>query len=141
MQMQTDIEVLKTEVRGLFDAVAGVATKIDMLLALQVQLVRLQEQHDTTRKTLDDSFEALRNIRARTEESEGRIATALGITKGGLIIGTFLFSFTLWYVQDQLHSLKEVAKQATGFDLRLSLMESELEIEKSYSRHSPEERN
>lgn len=134
MQMQTDIEVLKSEVMGIKEAVSGVASKMDMLLALQVQLVRLQEQHDTTRKTLESSFDAIHDIRERVEKSEGRISTAIGVIKGGLIIGTFLFSFTLWYVQDQLHNLKEVAKQANSFDMRLTIMESELGIEQAKRR-------
>lgn len=134
MDMQTDIEVLKTEMMGIKDGLAGVASKMDMLLELQVQLVLLQERHDSTRKTLDSSFEAIHDIRQRVEKSEGRISTAIGVIKGGLIIGTFLFSFTVWYMQDQLAELKNVAKQANHFDLRLSLMESELGIEQTKRR-------
>lgn len=123
MTMQSDIEVLKTEVRGLHSAVSDIGTKMDILLALQVQMVRLQEQHDNTRQALDRAFEAISNVKTTANSTEGRFIFWRGLFLGGAFVGAILVGFAEWYVIQQIHTLQEVADKANGFNLRLTLME------------------
>lgn len=126
MATQSDIEVLKTEVRGLHGAVSDIGAKMDVLLALQAQMVRLQEQHDNTRAALDRAFEAISNVKTTANSTEGRFIFWRGLFLGGAFVGSILFGFAQWYVLQQLHALNEVADQANGFNLRLTLMENKV---------------
>ena len=126
MEMQTDIEVLKTEVHGLYRAVTDVATKIDMLLAMQVQLVRLQEQHDTTRQALDRAFDALRTVRTKADTTDSRLHAYIAFVRGGALVGAILFGAAQWYMLQQLSTLQEVAKHSNKVNMRLTLVEKQL---------------
>lgn len=131
--MSTDIELLKMEVQGLHKGVNDIGTKMDMLLALQVQLVRLQEQHDNTRDSLDRAFKHISSVRAEISEVDLKVATVggkltfwRGLVLGGAFIGTFLMGFAQWYVLQQIHSLEAVANRADNFNLRVTLIENKL---------------
>lgn len=131
--MSTDIELLKMEVQGLHKGVNDIGTKMDMLLALQVQLVRLQEQHDNTRDSLDRAFKHISSVRTEISEVDLKVSSVgskltfwRGLVLGGAFIGTFLMGFAQWYVLQQIHALEEVANQAAGFNLRMTLIENKV---------------
>jgi len=126
MQMQIDIEVLKTELHNVRCAVSDIGAKMDILLALQTQIVRLQEQHDNVRQALERAFVGLNEVREVAETTETKLMTAKAFFRGAVFVGFILFGFAQWYVLQQLEKLQEIAVYAEDYNLRLTLMERAL---------------
>lgn len=122
--MDTDVEVLKAEMRNLQTSVSEVGAKLDVLLGMQIQLVRLQEQHDHTRQALDRAFSSLKDTKTRSEETEGKVAKALSFVRGGALVGAMLFGFAQWYVLQQLEIIKQVEANVTAIDRRIISIEA-----------------
>lgn len=120
--MQTDIEVLKTEVRGLQTGISELATKIDIIISMQVQLVRLQEQHDSQRQAVDRAFNALREHK----EHISGFHQVVNYIKGGALVATILMAFVNWYVIDQINTLKRVDVDVKAVDRRVTIIESRI---------------
>lgn len=120
--MQTDIEVLKTEVRSLQTGVSEVAAKMDIILSMQVQIVRLQEQHDGHRQAVDRAFAAIREQKIQVREFN-RLTSFI---KGGALVATLLFAFVQWYVLGQIKTLERVDADVKALDRRTSSVESKL---------------
>ena len=123
-QMNTDVEVLKADMRNLQTSVSEVSAKMDMLLSMQVQLARLQEQHDHTRQAVDRAFNSLKDTRDRSEQTEGKVAKALSFVRGGALVGALLFGFAQWYVLQQLEIIKQVEANVTAIDRRIISIEA-----------------
>lgn len=120
--MQTDIEVLKTEVRGLQTGISELAAKIDIIISMQVQLVRLQEQHDNQRQAVDRAFNT---IREHKEQISG-FQQVVGHIKGGALVATVLMAFVNWYVIDQINTLRRVDVDVKAVDRRVTIIESRI---------------
>ena len=120
--MQTDIEVLKTEVRGLQTGISELAAKIDIIISMQVQLVRLQEQHDNQRQAVDRAFNT---IREHKEQISG-FQQVVGHIKGGALVATVLMAFVNWYVIDQINTLRRVDVDVKAVDRRGTIIESRI---------------
>ena len=120
--MQTDIEVLKTEVRGLQSGISELAAKIDIIISMQVQLVRLQEQHDSQRQAVDRAFNALRGHK----DHISGFHQIVNYIKGGALVATILMAFVNWYVIDQINTLKRVDVDVKAVDRRVTIIESRI---------------
>jgi hypothetical protein len=120
--MQTDIEVLKTEVRGLQSGISELAAKIDIIISMQVQLVRLQEQHDSQRQAMDRAFTT---IREHKEHISG-FQQIVSHIKGGALVATVLLGFLNWYLFDQINTLKRVDVDVKAVDRRVTIIESRI---------------
>ena len=120
--MQTDIEVLKTEVRGLQSGISELAAKIDIIISMQVQLVRLQEQHDSQRQAVDRAFNALREHK----DHISGVHQVVNYIKGGALVATILMAFVNWYVIDQINTLKRVDVDVKAVDRRVTIIESRI---------------
>lgn len=120
--MQTDIEVLKTEVRGLQSGISELAAKIDIIISMQVQLVRLQEQHDSQRQAVDRAFNALREHKKHISGFHHVVS----YIKGGALVATVLIAFVNWYVIDQINTLKRVDVDVKAVDRRVTIIESRI---------------
>ena len=120
--MQTAIEVLKTEVRGLQSGISELAAKIDIIISMQVQLVRLQEQHDSQRHAVDRAFNAL----SEHKEHISGFHQVVNYIKGGALVATILMAFVNWYVIDQINTLKRVDVDVKAVDRRVTIIESRL---------------
>lgn len=124
--MNTDVEVLKAEMRNLQTSVSEVGAKMDMILGMQVQLVRLQEQHDHTRQAVDRAFDSIKTTRTRSEETESKVAKVLGFVRGGAAVGAILFAFAQWYVLQQLDVIKQVESSVGAIDRRVISIEARM---------------
>lgn len=124
--MQTDVEVLKTEVGSLRADMAGLNAKMDIVLSMQVQMVQLQERQDTTNKALDRAFDSIRDTRERLQTMESVYHRTWGIARGFFLVGALLMSFTVWYFQEQLATLKKHAVDLQVVDRRMERIEGKL---------------
>ena len=95
-----------------------------MVLSMQVQLVRLQEQHDHTRQALDRAFSTIRDTRARSDDTENKVIRMLSFVRGGAAVGAVLFAFTQWYVLEQLAALQQVVDRVSAIDRRVISIEA-----------------
>lgn len=117
--MQTDVEVLKSEMRGLQAGMSDLSAKMDMLISMQVQMVRLQEQQESTRQGLDRAFSSIRETRQASTAMETQVHKALSFVKGGALVGALLIAFVQWYVIDQINTLKAVERRLTAVETKL----------------------
>lgn len=124
--MHTDIEVLKTEMRSLQAAVSEVGLKIDMLLSMQVQIGRMQEQHDSTKQAVDRAFSSLRETNNRVQTTESTVHKVLSFVKGGALVGALLFGFAQWYVMQQLTAINRIDADLSIIDRRMISVESKI---------------
>lgn len=124
--MQTDVEILKVEMRGLQGSMSEIVAKMDMLIAMQVQIVRLQEQQDTQRQAMDRAFDSIRTNREAVSAVDNSFQRAYSFIKGGALVGTLLLAFVQWYVVDQINTLKQVDVEIKAVDRRMTVIESRL---------------
>jgi hypothetical protein len=127
MEMATDIEVLKVEVQGLHRAITDVSVKMDVLLSLQVQLVRLQEQHDNTRKALDRAFEKIRDVSEESTATANRINTTQALVRGAAGVGVLLFAFAQWYAMSKIEAIEGNTALIQIIDRRIGKIENQIE--------------
>lgn len=120
--MQTDIEVLKTEVRGLQSGISELAAKIDIIISMQVQLVRLQEQHDNQRQAVDRAFTTIREHKKHISGFQ----QVIWLIKGGALVAAVLLGFLNWYLFDQINTLKRVDVDVKAVDRRVTIIESRI---------------
>jgi hypothetical protein len=126
LDMQTNVEVLKTEMRGLQTGMSELAAKMDMLISMQVQLVRLQEQHDTHRQALDRAFSSIRVNGEEVRRVDSSFHKAYSFIKGGALVGTLLWGFIQWYVVGQINTLNQVDVDLKAVDRRIAVIESKV---------------
>jgi hypothetical protein len=126
LDMQTNVEVLKTEMRGLQTGMSEVAAKMDMLISMQVQLVRLQEQHDTHRQALDRAFSSIRANGEELRKVDSDFHKAYSFIKGGALVGAMLLGFIQWYVVGQINTLQQVDVDIKAIDRRIAAVEYQI---------------
>lgn len=124
--MQTNVEVLKSEMRGLQASVADIGAKMDLLLSMQVQIVRLQEQQDNTKEAVTRVFSNMREDRQRIGQTESTVHRTLSFVRGGALVGAVLFAFAQWYVLQQLNVIDKLDTTMGAVDRRVITIESRL---------------
>ena len=124
--VHTDIEVLRAEIGGLRATVSEVGAKMDMLIAMQVQLVGLQKDIEHTRASVDRAFDALRSTKNLAESTEGRLTKAISTWKGAAAVGVILFAFAQWYVLQQLQIIKDTAMTVSAIERRMHYIEAKV---------------
>ena len=98
--MQTDIGVLKAEVKNLADVIANIGAKMDILLSMQVQLVQLQERHEHTKEQLDAANSKIDAAQTLASETAIKMTRYYSFVNGVMLAGTIFFGFIQWYVMN-----------------------------------------
>jgi hypothetical protein len=120
-RMQTDIGVLKSRLEYLGHSIETVNGKLDLIVQMQVQLVRLQEQFEATRSTLHEAQRDAREVTTRVSLVEHSISDFKSAARGILVVGVVFFSFVQWYVLGQIeqvkHNVEGIQKNTARIDL------------------------
>ena len=143
--VNADIAVLKSEVSGLHSAISEVCAKMDVLLNMQVQLVRLQERSDQVQQEIgrirvdsetrinamrEDFDTRLDKLRADTEGAyrlshEVRDLSNKWLNRaiGGFFVGGLLFGCIQYFAVTELTSVKAVVAATQSNTHRLDMLE------------------
>lgn len=124
------MQVLKGEIAGLTRSVdqlgAQLGAKVDMIIAMQVQLGRLQEQNDQNRQAIDRAFSDIRENEDLSKETDTRVTKAMSFVRGAALVGGALFMFAQWYTQGRLDVIDATTEKLAIIDRRISWIEVEL---------------
>ena len=123
--MQTDIGVLKTEVKNLAGVISNVGAKMDILLSMQVQLVQLQERHEHAKEQLDTANAKIDAAQALASETAIRMTKYYSFVNGVMLAGALFFSFIQWYVISQIRHVEEMDNTIRAIERRLDGLDSE----------------
>lgn len=118
-----DVEVLKSEMRGIMRTVSEVNTKMDAIIGIQIQMVGLQKDVDHHRDVASRSAEAIAVVRKRIDDTESTVLQTRAMVRGAMVVGVVLMGFAQWYVLGQLAALEQVAKDSRLLERRLMLLE------------------
>ena len=99
---------------------------MDMLIAMQVQLVGLQKDIEHTRASVDRAFDALRSTNKLAAETDSRLSKAISTWKGAAGVGIILFGFVQWYVLQQLQIIKDTAMTVSAIERRMHYIEAKV---------------
>jgi hypothetical protein len=121
--MQTDIGVLKSRLEYLAHSIETVNGKLDLIVQMQVQLVRLQEQFESTRSTLHEAQRDAREVTTRVSLVEHSISDFKSAARGILVVGVVFFSFVQWYVLRQIEQVEANEERIQKNTSRLDLLE------------------
>lgn len=124
--VNVDIEVLRSEIGALRSNVSEVGAKMDMLLAMQVQLVGLQKDIEHTRASVDRAFEGLRTTRDLALATESKLSRAISAVRGAAFVGAILFAFAQWYVLQQIQVVKGASDAIVAIERRLHYIEAKI---------------
>lgn len=125
--MVSDIEVLKSEVASLHNAIDTVCAKMDILLSMQVQLVQLQERYEHTKETLNSSFNAIRNLETLSQTNNMTLVKSISLVRGFVIAIVILFGFLQWYALTEIENVENNIKAVQAVDRRVILLENKVE--------------
>lgn len=117
--MQTDIGVLKAEVKNLADVIANIGAKMDILLSMQVQLVQLQERHEHTKEQLDVANTKIESARKLADDTAIKMTKYYSFVNGVMLTGALFFGFVQWYVISQIRHVEEMDKSIEVIERRL----------------------
>lgn len=120
---ETDVEVLKSELKGLKQSLSEVSIKMDLIIGIQMQMTGLQKDMEHHRVTSDRAFSSVEGLRARVMQTESSLLQMKSVVTGGLAVGVLLFGFAQWYVLGQLSLLEQMAKDTRKMDRRMYIME------------------
>jgi len=123
VEMHTDIRVLEARFENLDKSVGVVSAKIDQLMSTQEHFIRLQEQHEQTRESLDRAMLIINTMTNLASETDARLNKALYFIRGGAAVGTFLFVFAQWYVLEQLEGIRQIESAVDLAEHRLTVIE------------------
>jgi hypothetical protein len=124
--MQTDVEVLKTELRNVLSSVVAVSAKVDILISLQGQLIRLEAEQGTHRRDIDNIGDSVRVVSTHLTEVDAHKNKAIGglrvlILAGGLIIGLAQF-----YMIEKVRYIENNTTEIKYMDRRMAAIEAKL---------------
>lgn len=122
--MQTDIGVLKVEVKNLADVISNVGVKMDVLLSMQVQLVQLQERHEHAKEQLDTANVKIDAAQALASETAIRMTKYYSFVNGVMLTGALFFGFIQWYVIGEIQQVEEMDNTIQAFERRLDSLDS-----------------
>lgn len=118
--MESDIEVLKTQVGGLREAVDGISSKIDSVLVMQESLVRLQEQHSNTREALDRAFKLIVEVREESEHTAAKVSNwGVGGTVA-FVLGGVIIAMIQWYAMKRDNEIDRMGDSLITVERRLA---------------------
>ena len=123
MEMHTDIEVLKSRIEVLTQTVGHVSDKLDLIMQMQVQLVRLQEQFENARHSIDRAHTATQSAQARISDIDISIGSFKSTAKTVLIISGFIFSIVQMLVVGQLDRIRDNSMTLVAIERRLIKLE------------------
>lgn len=123
-EMQTEIEILKVEMRGMVSSITQLGVKMDSMLAIQTQIVRLQEQQDNSRLAMDRAFTSIREVEVRADATEAKLTQSLSFIRGALFVSALVFSGLQWYVLKQFESVGKTNDMVVAIDRRLYTLET-----------------
>lgn len=123
VEMHTDLRVLEARFENLDKSVGVVSSKIDQLMSTQEHFIRLQEQHEATRESLDRAMLIINAMTTLASETDNRLTKSLYFIRGGALVGTFLFGFAQWYVLEQLQGIREITTAIDLAEHRLTVIE------------------
>lgn len=130
MSVDGDIRELKGELAGLARSVdqlgAQLGAKIDILVAMQVQLGRMQEQTDQNRQAIDRAFSDIRDNEELSKETDSKVNKAISFVRGLMMAGALLFAFAQWYTIGRLDVIDATSEKLAIIDRRLSWIEVEV---------------
>ena len=126
IEMQTDIEVLKSKVEDIKIVMASVSSRIDLVLSMQTQIVELRERGENHRQAIDRAFDSIRSAKDVAEKANTKIDRIIFFVKGGSLVGVLLFSFVQWYVLQQLGNTKMMSESIILNDRRLMRIEDKM---------------
>lgn len=143
--VNADIAVLKTEVSGLHSAISEVCAKMDVLLNMQVQLVRLQERSDQVQQEIGRiRTESEAKISALKEDFDGRMTQLkkdtdgsfrlshevreqsnkwLNRAVGGFFVGGLLLGCIQYFVVTEIATVKTAVVATQSNTHRLDMLE------------------
>lgn len=124
--MQTEVEILKVEMRGMASGMTQLIVKMDSMLAMQTQIVRLQEQQDNARLAMDRAFTTIREVEARADITESKVNQSLSFIRGALFVSALVFSGLQWYVIKQIESASKAGDVIAAVDRRLFTLETRI---------------
>ena len=122
-----EIELLKQELATLTGAVNALGLKVDHIMAMQLQITRLQEQQENSRAAIDRSFKAIEEIKDKSNKTESDLSRAISFVKGSIMVGALLFAFAQWWVLEQLQDMKVIKSDVPVIERRLSLVERDIQ--------------
>ena len=119
-----DIEVMKSQIITINEAVQGVAAKMDVIVGMQITMTQTQERQDAQRMALDRAFTAIAEAKAKADNVANEQSRMMSFVKGGATVGVLLFALTQWYTLQQINKLEETSKALSAVDRRLMFIES-----------------
>jgi len=117
--MQTDIGVLKAEVKNLADVISNIGAKMDILLSMQVQLVQLQERHEHAKEQLDAANSKIEIAHTLASETAIRMTRYYSFINGVMLTGAIFFGFIQWYVVSQINHIEQIDTSIQVIERRL----------------------
>jgi len=123
-EMQTDIGVLKSEVKALTGLITNINTKMDILLSMQVQLVQLQERHEHTKEQLDAADSRIASVHKLAVDTSTTMTKYHSFVAGVILTGSVLFGFIQWYVVSQINEIKRLNASVQLIERRLDAIGS-----------------
>lgn len=130
MSDELELPVLRAELSALTRAVdmlgAQLGAKVDQVVSMQVQLVRLQEQQTQSQQAIDRAFMEVRDVESMSKDTDGKVTKALSFVRGSIVVGALLFAFIQWYTLDRLDVIKANSESLVVIERRLSWLEHEL---------------
>ena len=122
--MQTDIGVLKAEVKNLADVISNIGAKMDILLSMQVQLVQLQERHEHTKEQLDTANSKIEAAQTLASETAIKMTRYYSFINGVMLTGAIFFGFIQWYVVSQINHIEQMDTSIQVIERRLDSLGS-----------------
>lgn len=122
VDMQTDIGVLKAEVKNLTDVISNIGAKMDILLSMQVQLVQLQERHEHTKEQLDAANTKIEAAHILAAETAIKMTRYYSFINGVMLTGAIFFGFIQWYVVSQVNHIEQMDTSIQVIERRLDAL-------------------
>ena len=126
MQTQTDVEVLKAEINGLRGSLSEIAAKIDFLISMQVQIVRLETQQDTHRRDIDMAHALARENTTQISNINTYVNKAFGGLRVIMLCLTLVGAVSHLFIADKINTLSSAVEDIKAIDRRLTVMESKV---------------
>lgn len=131
--MQTDITILKNQQDALKESIGEVNAKLDILVRMQIDIVKLGEQHNHSQQAIDRAFQVINEHGRDLESTESKISAvdlkvnkASNMFKGGMAVAGVLYAIIQYMALQQIDQTKWLTQQANLIDRRVLLLESRI---------------
>lgn len=127
--METELGVLRNEIEGMhksFDVFrAEFSSKLDIIMAMQVQLVQLQERYNNAQAAIDRAFNAINELDKKTESNKAHIDKSLGGARILALTGAIIIGMLQWYFLRQIDTIETARELLVTVDRRVAWLEHE----------------